>query len=84
MSTDYTGSALQERHCKRVFRGPKMAVACLHTDTGLSGLSVGAATDGREMKARQESGRRVQETLGRRATASQRVRNGLQFDEEKK
>ena len=30
---------LQKRYCERVFRGPKMAVAWLHSDTGFGGLS---------------------------------------------
>ena len=38
LSTDNTGSALYERYCERVFREPKMAVARLHSDPGLSSL----------------------------------------------
>ena len=39
-STDYTGSALWQRYCDRVFRGFKMTVACLHLFAALSSPSI--------------------------------------------
>ena len=37
-SADYTSSRLQERYCKRVFRGPIMAVAWRHLFAAVSYL----------------------------------------------
>ena len=44
-STDYTGSALQERYCKLwVLRGLKMAVGWLHLFAAMSSLSKSVRT----------------------------------------
>ena len=39
-STDHTSSALQERYCEPLFRGPKMAIASLHLFAVMSCLLI--------------------------------------------